>query len=130
MSLPEAEEIASRLTEDGRSVADAPQNIWRLPTIDEAVRSLTRDGQNAGGEWDYRPAQARYKVLAHYKVAPDKESPLWRVRSPVVKWWTSSRTLKPPGGSRSYIITYRGEAMIAFSSDQSRGLGFHAVKGR
>ena len=59
------------LTEDGTAVADEPQGIWRLPSREEVVRSLTRGGRNAGGTWD--PQRER----PSYDRRPDKESPLW-----------------------------------------------------
>jgi hypothetical protein len=120
--LDEAEKTVSRLTDDGLSLADSPQNIWRLPTVDEVVRSLTQDGQNAGGEWNPELGQARYRVT------PDKESPLWRVHSPVVSWWTSSRDPERPDGV-SYIISYRGE-VLKHRGFGSVDLGFRAVKER
>jgi hypothetical protein len=123
-TLEDAEKIVSRLTDDGLSVADSPQNIWRLPTIDEVVRSLTRNGQNAGGEWDPESGQARYRVV------PDKESPLWRVGSPVVYWWTSSRIPERPDGHVIYIISYRGAVSKHYTFLSSADIGFRAVKGR
>jgi hypothetical protein len=47
-TLEDVEKTVGHLTDDGLKIADTPQNIWRLPTADEVVRSLTRDGQNAG----------------------------------------------------------------------------------
>lgn len=123
-NLDDVKETVSRLSEDGLSLANSPQNIWRLPTIDEVVRSLTRDGQNAGGEWDPDLGQARYRV------APDKESPLWRVHSPVAYWWTSSRTLERPDGRVVYIISYQGRVSKHYAFLPSAHLGFRAVKER
>jgi hypothetical protein len=44
-----AQKTCQYLSEDGLSVENAPANIWRLPTVDEAVRSMARHGQNSGG---------------------------------------------------------------------------------
>lgn len=121
--LDEAEKIVSCLTEDGMSLADSPQNIWRLPTIDEVARSLTRDGQNAGGQWHSGSEQATYRVT------PDKESPLWQVHSSVVTWWTSTRSPERPQHV-SYIISYRGEVSKCYTFTCSPHVGFRAVKGR
>jgi hypothetical protein len=74
------------LTADGRRLADTPQDIWRLPTVDEAVRSLCRHGGNAGGVWDSSAGKPRYNIM------PDKESPLWDTRSQVIYWWTATET--------------------------------------
>jgi hypothetical protein len=120
VSVDEAGKIVSRLNEDGLSVDDSPQNLWRLPTIDEAVRSLTRDAGNAGGQWDPESGQARYRVT------PDKESPLWRVHSPVICWWTSSsHTLE----GWTYVISFDGRVLI-HRSGRYADLGFRAVRER
>jgi len=91
----EARRRCQHLNADGRTLADTPQNIWRLPTIDEAVRSLVHRGHNAGGAWDGR--QARYAIW------PDKDSPLWNPHSPVIYWWTDTEK-----DNRAYRIAYNG----------------------
>src|SRR5262249_27025059 len=53
--------------------------IWRLPTVVEVFRSLTRHGTNAGGEWDEASHQATFRTR------PDKESPLWNPQSQIVE---------------------------------------------
>lgn len=117
-SFAEAEWIVSLLNEDGLTCAQTPQNIWRLPTVEEVVRSLTRHGQNAGGLWNAAGRKASYSVV------PDKESPLWHVASPVIYWWTSSST---PDGNGIYTICYNGQ--VIFRRAGSMGsLGFRAVK--
>lgn len=80
----QATEACAHLTANGKTLALAPQNAWRLPTVDEAVRSLVFRGKNAGGVWD--PVSHR----AHYRTMPDKDSPLWKVHSKVIYWWTST----------------------------------------
>jgi len=42
----EARQVCQYLAEDGTILATTPQNIWRLPTVDEAVRSMSRHGKN------------------------------------------------------------------------------------
>jgi hypothetical protein len=86
------------LNEDGLSLADEPQDIWRLPTVDEIVRSLTRHGENAGGEWDAQRGRATYRVK------PDKESPLWDTRSPIVYWWAADEADQ----AHAYRVVYNG----------------------
>jgi hypothetical protein len=70
-SWQKAKRNCAYLTADGRYLADQPQNAWRLPTVDEAVRSMVFRGRNAGGTWDPVLHQARYRM------SPDKDSPLW-----------------------------------------------------
>jgi hypothetical protein len=105
----QAKRRCAYLTADGRSLDDQPQNLWRLPTIDEAVRSMIYRGRNAGGVWD--PTLRR----AQYRVTPDKDSPLWKVHSQVIYWWTGSEV----GADKAYRIAYNGY-VIAFAK---RGWG-------
>ncbi len=98
VSWHEANRTCAYLSADGRTVADAPQNIWRLPTVDEAVRSLVFRGGNAGGNWD--PVLRR----ARYRTTPDKDSPLWKVHSQVIYWWTGTEVDR----DQAYYITNNG----------------------
>lgn len=87
------------LTADGQSLAATPLNIWRLPTVDEAVRSMTWRGRNAGGSWDAATKTARFDVM------PDKEAPLWDPFSQVIYWWTSDEI----DADHAYRIVYNGQ---------------------
>jgi hypothetical protein len=97
-SWQDAERGCKYLAVDGRSLTDQPQNLWRLPTVDEAVRSMVFRGRNAGGIWD--PVLHR----ASYRVQPDKDSPLWKAHSQVIYWWTDTQA----GPGRAYRIAYNG----------------------
>jgi hypothetical protein len=118
MTWDEAMRHSRYLTEDGRSLAATPQNIWRLPTTDEAVRSMQLHGNNSGGSWN------AVRGIASYQRKPDKESPLWDVHSKVIYWWTSTEV----NNEKANIIVYNGQV----SSRQKRAhqgyLGFRAVK--
>ena len=59
------------LSRDGLSLAEEPQNIWRMPTNDEIVRSLVRAGETAGCSWDGQSSKAECHVQ------PNKDTPLW-----------------------------------------------------
>jgi hypothetical protein len=59
------------LSEDGLTLMTEPQDIWRMPTTNEIVRSLVRDGGNAGCTWDGESTSATCRIM------PDKETPLW-----------------------------------------------------
>jgi len=99
MTWQEAVSRCQHLAEDGRTLAESPQNVWRLPTVEEAVRSMARHGINSGGNWD---GQVK---TASYRVRPDKESPLWNVHSQVIYWWTATEI----DDERAYIIVYDGK---------------------
>lgn len=84
---------------DGLALADTPQDIWRLPTVEEAVRSMTRHGMNSGGSWD-----AAHKRPI-YQRTPDKESPLWNTNTKVIYWWTATEI----SDREAYIVVYNGQ---------------------
>ena len=97
-SWRQAKQRCAHLTPEGHGLARQPPNLWRLPPIDEAVRSMVYRGRNAGGVWD--PSHQR----AQYAVTPDKDSPLWKVHSQVIYWWTDTEV----GPDKAYRIAYNG----------------------
>jgi len=114
----EAQQACQQLSEDGLTVAPTPQDIWRLPTVDEAVRSMARHGQNSGGVWDAENAEANYETT------PDKESPLWNVHSQVIYWWTATEIDE----ERAYIIAYDGKVWPRSKQFGPAYLGFRCAK--
>ncbi len=98
MVWAEAVRRCRRLKEDGLTLDDSPRDIWRLPTVEEAVRSMARHGQNAGGVWDAQSA------FASYRIKPDKETPLWNPHSMVIYWWTGTEVDE----EKDYMIAYNG----------------------
>ncbi len=94
----EAREICRHLSEDGLSLSPHKLDIWRLPTVDEAARSLVRGGRNAGGVWNMELKQASYKT------PPDKETPLWNPLSSVIYLWTATES----GADQAYYAAYNG----------------------
>ena len=114
----EAAELASRLSEDGKSLADEPLNIWRLPTREEVVCSLTRKNKNAGGQWDADRQQATYDRR------PDKESPLWDPFGPLIYLWTSEQE----SDNRAWIVVYHGGIYAKPKVTGSPSFGFRAVR--
>ena len=113
-----AQQVCRNLSEDGLTTAPSPQHIWRLPTVDEAVRSMARHGQNSGGVWDAETA------VATYETTPDKESPLWNVRSQVIYWWTAAEADE----ERAYIIVYDGKVWPRAKQFAPAYLGFRCVR--
>jgi hypothetical protein len=96
----EATRRCDLLTDEGVSLAETPQHVWRLPTADETVRSMIYRGQNAGGRWD----SATH--TAHFRVMPDKEAPLWDRYSQVIYWWTAD--VDASDAERAYRAVYNG----------------------
>jgi hypothetical protein len=114
----QAQQVCQHLSEDGLTQSPAAKNIWRLPTVDEAVRSMTRHGQNSGGVWDPELAQAVYQTT------PDKESPLWNIHSQVIYWWTATEE----DSARAYIIVYDGKVWPRSKQIAPAYLGFRCVQ--
>jgi hypothetical protein len=114
----EAQHACICLSEDGQTLAPEPRSIWRLPTVDEAVRSMARHGLNSGGVWDVSAA------VASYDRKPDKESPLWNVHSQVIYWWTATEA----DDAHAYIIVYDGRVWRRDKDYGPAYLGFRCVK--
>jgi hypothetical protein len=119
-SWDEAQKICKYLSEDGTAIMEKEQNIWRLPSVDEAVRSMMLHGQNAGGVWD--PVEEK----AIYERTPDKETPLWDVRSKVIYYWTADTSIQDE--RQAYIIVYHGGIYDKRKIDGQSYLSFRAVK--
>jgi len=120
VSWEEAQDICKHLSEDGFQIMEKEQNIWRLPAVDEAVRSMMLHGENAGGVWHAQEERARYDKT------PDKETPLWDVHSKVIYYWTADTSLQDE--ERAYIIVYDGGVYDKRKIDSFGYLSFRAVK--
>jgi hypothetical protein len=114
----DAKRICAHLDSTGTLVTESELNIWRLPTIAEAVKSQVYHGTNAGGVWD---STSR---VATYTEQPDKESPLWNMHKRTVYWWTSSET----SGKDAFIIVYNGGVYPRAKRLHAAYLNFRAVK--
>jgi hypothetical protein len=114
----EAQHVCEHLSEEGLALDSESQNIWRLPTVDEAVRSMSRNGRNSNGTWDAVNARATYETT------PDKESPLWNVHSQVIYWWTATEV----DAEHAYIIVYDGKVWPRKKDFGPAYLGFRCVK--
>ncbi len=87
------------LSADGATLMAEPQNIWRMPTTDEIVRSLGRHGENAGCSW-----QGEFARQVSCKILPDKESPLWATDHSVIYYWTADSYSQ----DRGYFVAFNG----------------------
>jgi hypothetical protein len=115
---PDAKRRCRYLSADGSNLADTPQDVWRLPTLEEAVKSMARHGQNCGGVWDSGLGKATYLIT------PDKESPLWNTRSKVIYWWTATEVDE----ERAYMIVYDGKVWPRQKRFAPAYFGFRAVR--
>lgn len=113
----EAQEACQYLSEDGFTLASTPLYIWRLPTVGQVVRSMSRHGQNSGGVWDAETG------MATYVLTPDKESPLWNVHSQVIYWWTATDVDR----ERAFVIVYDGKVWSRSKQFGPAYTGFRCV---
>lgn len=87
------------LSEDGYSLMDEPQYIWRMPTIDDYVRSFARHGENAGCVW-----RGEKNDQADCTFMPDKETPLWNPELEPIYYWAAEEYNERDG----YFVSYNG----------------------
>lgn len=118
VSWKEAKKICSYLSEDGKSISNEELNIWRLPTVEEAVSSQVYHGENAVGSWNNKLKKATYYHQ------PDKESPLWNKNIKTIYWWTSTEVNE----QQAYIIVYNGGVHARNKNIKVGYLNFRAVK--
>jgi hypothetical protein len=118
VSWEEARRRARFLTAGGTELSDEPQEVWRLPTVEEAVRSFKLHGVAAGGTWNPGSRAARYRLR------PDKESPLWDLHSPKIYWWTATEI----DAGTAYIVAYNGAVSPRAKRTRMGSLGFRAVR--
>lgn len=116
----EAKWTCAHLSEDGSKVVDQALNIWRLPTVDEAVRSMKLHNENAEGEWDAT------REKANYMHPPDKEYPLWDRYSKVIYYWTND--VSSNNVDQAMIIVYNGQVHPRTKTVTMDSLSFRAVK--
>lgn len=89
------------LSADGQSLMEEAQDIWRMPTTDEVVRSLVLHGENAGCRWDGISGHAACDVR------PDKETPLWAPDQSVIYYWTADAY----DAEEAYYVSYNGQTV-------------------
>jgi hypothetical protein len=120
ISWDEAQRMCTYLSEDGTTLMAQEQNLWRLPTVDEAVRSMMLHGEKAKGVWNLEQGKAVYERT------PDKETPLWDVHSKVIYYWTADTSAKDE--RYAYIIVYHGGVYPKRKTDGQSYLSFRAVR--
>jgi hypothetical protein len=118
VSWVQASDRCARLSEDGSTLTDSAQHFWRLPTVEETVRSLNRHGKTIEGKWNGKTGQISFNTL------PDKEPPLWETYSPIIYWWTSTQ----PDTASAYLVSYSGWVFKNKIRFRPGYYGFRAVR--
>jgi len=106
------------LSADGTTLLDQPQDLWRMPTTDEVVRTLGRHGMNAGCVWRGNLGQAECAVR------PDKESPLWAADQAPVYYWTADAYSDDQG----YFVAYNGMVNATYKLGGNPRHGYRCVR--
>ncbi len=89
------------LNVEGTALMDAPQKIWRMPTVNELVSSLTLHGENAGCVWD------REEDEISCQITPDKETPLWAPDEEPIYYWAADED----NTEEAYYVGYNGNSV-------------------
>lgn len=90
--------ICAYLSDDGLILMDAPQDIWRLPTADEIVRSLMLHNHKAGCVWAGETGKLECELQ------PDKETPLWAPDQQPIYYWAADEH----DDEKAYYVGYNG----------------------
>ncbi len=106
------------LSSDGTTLLDTPQDIWRLPTTDELVRSPVRHGDNAGCVWNGELGRADCAVR------PDKETPLWATDAAPIYYWTADEFDR----QNAYFVSYNGRVGVQPKSWGNSRHGYRCVR--
>jgi hypothetical protein len=117
-SWNEAVWICRHLNAGGNALSEVPLDLWRLPTVDEIARTAMIHGVNAGGRWDSLSSNTTFDRQ------PDKESPLWKIHSPIIYWWTSTCS----DSLHAYRYVYNGMANPLPRNIKMGDLAFRAVR--
>jgi hypothetical protein len=104
------------LSAEGQTLSTQPQDVWRMPTTQEIVRSLVRDGTNAGCTWDGLSGGAQCEVT------PDKETPLWVPGWSPIYYWSADEYDE----REAYYVSYNG-SIISYQ-DKSWGNPRHGYR--
>lgn len=93
------------LSQDGLTLETEPQNIWRMPTVDDYARSLARHGENAGCSW-----QGEERAQMGCEILPDKETPLWAPDLEPIYYWAADEY----NDREAYFVSYHGWVNTAY----------------
>jgi hypothetical protein len=95
---------------DGTTVMTDPQDVWRMPTTDEIVRSLVRKGRSAGCSWDGE------STSADCQRQPNKDAPLWAPDQAPIYYWAADAF----GENEAWYVPYTGGGRYGGMIDHQR----------
>lgn len=107
------------LSEDGLTLEAEPQNIWRMPTVDEYARSFARHGVNAGCAWN---GEVHAKMTC--EILPDKETPLWATDREPIYYWAAEEFSERD----AYCVSYNGWANTGYKTGGNPRHSYRCVR--
>lgn len=110
--------LCAYLSPDGLTLGDTPQYLWRMPTVAELVRSLTRNGRNAGCIWQGNLGPTPCTLT------PDKETPLWNPDAPPIYYWAADEL----NAQEAFYVNYRGVVSAQPKSFGNPRHGYRCVR--
>ena len=107
------------LSEDGLTLEDEPQHIWRMPTVDDYTRSLMRHGENAGCTW-----QSESNAQMDCELLPDKETPLWAPDIEPIYYWA----VEEYDERNAYFVSFNGWVNTAYKKGGNPRHSYRCVR--
>ena len=108
------------LNEEGNALMAERQDIWRMPTVDELVRSLPVVEGNAGCTWNGQSGEMDCTYT------PDKTSPLWALDESPIYYWAYE---EDADNERSaYFVSYNGWVNTTYKSGGNTRHSYRCVK--
>jgi hypothetical protein len=107
------------LSEDGLTLMDEPQNIWRIPTVSEYASALARHNVNAGCAWDGTGIGQMDCVIQ-----PDKETPLWAPDLEPIYYWAAEEYDE----RLAYFVSYNGWVNVTLKSGGNPRHSYRCVR--
>ena len=89
------------LSADGLTLMEEPQNIWRMPTVEEMVASFSLHGENCGCKW--LGGGINEQVVCS-SCQPDLETPLWAPDESPIYYWVGEEYDE----ENAYYVSYNG----------------------
>ena len=121
-SVEEAEQyhLCLYLNEEGTKLMPEQQDIWRMPTVDELVRSLPAAGENAGCTWNGQMEQMACES------EPFKSGPLWALDEAPIYYWASEEY--PEDEREAYFVSHNGWVNITRKTGGNPRHSYRCVK--
>ena len=115
----ESYNVCLYLSEDGLTLAPTPQNIWRMPTVDDYARSFARHGVNAGCIWG---GEGHDRMEC--EILPDKETPLWAPDLDPIYYWAAEEY----NDREAYFVSYNGWVNTAYKTGGNPRHSYRCVR--